>query len=413
MSTPTYDAIIVGARCGGSPTAMLLARQGHEVLLVDKATFPSDTMSTHLVHPPGIAALERWGLLGRLEASGCPPVETYTFDFGPLTISGSPRPIDGIAHAYAPRRTVLDKLLVDAAVEAGAELREGFTVDEILAAGGTVTGIRGRAKGGAAVTESARVVIGADGRHSLVAKAVELEHYHELPSRLAMYYAYWSGLPVDGFATILRPENRRGWAVWPTHDDLTALTFAWPVEEFKANRGDVEGNFFAAMDLAPEFAERVRAAKRESKFVGSAELPGYFRKPFGPGWGLVGDAGYHKNPITGMGINDAFRDAELVAAAVHDAIAGRRSWEQGMGDYQRARDGEVLPMYELTDEIAHLEPPPPELQQLLGAMQGNQEAIDAFISVTASTLPAPEFFAPENVARIMAEAGVSAAGVDA
>src|SRR3954447_12662603 len=126
MSDGDYDAIVVGARCAGSPTAMLLARKGHRVLLLDKATFPSDTMSTHLVHPPGVAALARWDLLDRLEATGCPPVKTYSFDFGPLTISGSPQAIDGIAHAYCPRRTVLDQLLVDAAVQAGAELREGF-----------------------------------------------------------------------------------------------------------------------------------------------------------------------------------------------------------------------------------------------------------------------------------------------
>ena len=386
---------------------MLLARKGYRVLLLDKATFPSDTMSTHFVHPPGVAALERWGLLERLEATGCPPVETYSFDFGPLTISGSPQPIDGIAHGYCPRRTVLDKLLVDAAVEAGAELREGFTVDEILADDGTVTGIRGHAKGGAAVTERARVVIGADGKHSLVAKTVQPEQYDERRSHLAMYYAYWSGLPSSGFETTIRAENRRGWAAIPTHDDLTVVPFGWPVEEFHANRKDIEGNFFAAMELAPEFAERVRAAKRESKFIGSAELPGYFRKPFGPGWALVGDAGYHKNPITAMGINDAFRDAELVAGALDDAFSGRRSYEEGMSDYQQARDREALPVYEFTDEFAQLQPPPPEMQQLIGAMHGNQEAMDGFVSVQAATLPAPEFFAPENVGRIMAEAGAT------
>src|SRR5512132_276313 len=168
----SHDVIVVGARCAGSPTAMLLARAGYRVLLLDKALFPSDTMSTHVVHPPGVAALERWGLLDRLVATGCPPIDTYTFDFGPLTLSGSPRPIDGVSVAYCPRRTVLDKLLVDAAVEAGAELREGFTVEEVLTSGGAVTGIRGHGRNGASVTERARIVIGADGRHSLVAKAV-------------------------------------------------------------------------------------------------------------------------------------------------------------------------------------------------------------------------------------------------
>jgi 2-polyprenyl-6-methoxyphenol hydroxylase-like FAD-dependent oxidoreductase len=238
-----------------------------------------------------------------------------------------------------------------------------------------------------------------------VAKSVRPEQYDERPSRLAMYYAYWSGLSAAGFDTFVRAEHRRGWAAAPTHDDLTVLPFGWPVDEFHANRSDIEGNFLASVDLAPEFAERLRAARRESRFVGSAELPGYFRKPFGAGWALVGDAGYHKNPITAMGINDAFRDAELVARAVDDALEGRRPYEEGMAEYQRLRDHEARPVYEFTDDFAQLEPPPPEMQQLIGAMDGNQEAMDGFVSVQASTLPAPEFFAPENVARIMDAAG--------
>jgi 2-polyprenyl-6-methoxyphenol hydroxylase-like FAD-dependent oxidoreductase len=407
MSARTYDAVVVGARCAGSPTAMLLARKGHQVLLVDKTTFPSDTMSTHLIHPPGVVSLQRWGLLERLRSTGCPPVETYSFDFGPVTIKGSPRPIDGIAHGYCPRRTVLDQILVEAAVEAGVELREGFNVDELLVADGQVTGVRGHAKGAEAVTERARVVIGADGRHSLVAKTVQPEQYDERRSHLAMYYAYWSGLEAEGFDTTIRAEHRRGWAAVPTHDDLTVLPFGWPVEEFHANRSDIEGNFFAAMELAPEFGERVREARRESRFIGSAELPGYFRKPFGLGWALVGDAGYHKNPITAMGINDAFRDAELVAGAVDDFLSGRRTYEEGMSAYQQARDHEALPVYEFTDDFAQLQPPPPDLQQLIGAMQGNQEAMDDFVSVQASTLPAPEFFDPENVGRVMAQSGAA------
>ena len=146
------------------------------------------------------------------------------------------------------------------------------------------------------------------------------------------------------------------------------------------------------------------SATRESKFIGSAELPGYFRKPFGDGWALLGDAGYHKNPITAMGINDAFRDAELVAGALDDAFSGRRTYEEGMSDYQQTRDREARPVYEFTDDFAQLRPPPPEMQQLLGAMHGNQEAMDGFVSVQANTLAAPEFFAPENIGRIMAAA---------
>ena len=123
---------VVGARCAGAPTAMLLARKGYRVLVVDRASFPSDTLSTHMIHAPGVAALKRWGVLDKVIASGCPPVETYSFDFGPFAIKGTPRPSDGISAGYAPRRTILDKILVDAAVEAGAEVRERFTVDEIV-----------------------------------------------------------------------------------------------------------------------------------------------------------------------------------------------------------------------------------------------------------------------------------------
>jgi flavin-dependent dehydrogenase len=403
-----YDAIVVGARCGGSPTAMLLARNGYRVLLVDKATFPSDTMSTHVVHPPGVAALARWGILERLEATNCPPITRYSFDFGPVTISGSPRPADGAANAYGPRRIVLDALLVEAAVAAGAELREAFTVEEILVDDGRVTGIRGHAKGGETVTERARVVVGADGRHSLVAKAVQPDRYNEVPVLAPAYYAYWSGLPVDNtFETYIRAEGGRGWAALPTHDDMTCVVQGWPQSEFKANRKDVEGTYMKSFELAPEFAERIRGAKRETRFVGSGDLPGFFLKPYGPGWTLVGDAGYHKHPITAFGITDAFRDAEAVASALDDAFAGRRPYSEAMADYQSARDEEALPIFEFTCDFAKLEPPPPEMQQLIGAMNGNQEAMDGFVSVMAGTFPAPEFFAPENAGRIMAQAAAT------
>ena len=152
-----YDAIVVGARCAGAPTAMLLARKGYRVLVVDRASFPSDTLSTHVIHAPGVAALKRWGVLDKVTASGCPPVETYSFDFGPFTIKGAPRPVDGISAAYAPRRTILDKILVDAAVQAGAEMRERFTVEEIVVEDGVVVGIRGHDEGGNSVVERARI----------------------------------------------------------------------------------------------------------------------------------------------------------------------------------------------------------------------------------------------------------------
>ena len=240
----TYDAIIVGARCAGSPTAMLLARKGYRVLLVDRATFPSDTVSTHIVQPLAASALSRWGLLDRLSATGSPPIDTYTYDFGPFTLTGAPGTTEAPL-AYCPRRTILDKLLVDAAVGAGAEIREGFTVEQVLIEGGRVVGIKGHSKGGDSVTERANVVIGADGRHSLVAEAVRPEQYHEKPPLLAAYYTYWSGLPMNGrFETYIRPS--RGFAAAPTHDGLTIIVVGWPYAEFDAHKQDIEGTFLDA-----------------------------------------------------------------------------------------------------------------------------------------------------------------------
>jgi 2-polyprenyl-6-methoxyphenol hydroxylase-like FAD-dependent oxidoreductase len=398
-----YDAIIVGARCAGSPTAMLLARKGYRVLLVDRATFPSDTVSSHVVHPMGVAALARWGLLDRLTATGCPPIHTYAFDFGPFTISGSPGTQDSPV-SYCARRTVLDKLLVDAAAEAGAEVREGFTVEELLIEDGAVVGIKGHAKSGGTMSERASLVVGADGRHSLVAEALRPEQYHERPPLLAGYYTYWRDLPMDGrFDTYIRAH--RGFAVAPTHDGLTLTVGGWPYAEFEANKKDVEGHFLKMFDLVPAFAERVRGATRAAPFAGAA-VPNFFRTPYGPGWALVGDAGYNKDPITAQGIIDAFRDAELCATAADQTFTGARSFDDAMGDYQRTRDQHALPMYEFTCQLATLEPPPPEMQQLFGAIHGNRQAMDGFVQMNAGTISPAEFLSPQNIGAITATARV-------
>ena len=319
MGQHRYDAIVVGARCAGSPTAMLLARKGYNVLVVDRATFPSDTISTHIVHPPGVAAMKRWGLLDGLAATNCPPIDTYAFDFGPFTISGSPG-TDDAPVAYCPRRTVLDKLLVDAAAAAGAEVREAFTVEDVVIDDGRVTGVRGHGKDGQAVTEHAAVVVGADGRYSRVAEAVRPEQYNEKPEILCGYYSYWSGLPMDGCFRIY-VRDRRGWAAAPTNDDLTLVVAGWPFAERDANKSDVEGHYLEMFEQAPEWAERIRGAKREARFAGTA-VANYFRRPYGPGWALVGDAGYNKDFITAQGITDAFRDAEQCADRVGRVLLG-------------------------------------------------------------------------------------------
>jgi 2-polyprenyl-6-methoxyphenol hydroxylase-like FAD-dependent oxidoreductase len=392
--TKAFDAIVVGARCAGSPTAMLLARKGYRVLVVDRATFPSDTISTHILHPLGARALSRWGLLDRLTATGCPPIDTYAFDFGPFTIVGAPGTREAPV-AYCPRRTILDKLLVDAAAQSGAEVREGFGVDEILIEDGRVVGIRGRSKHGGCIAERAEIVIGADGRHSFVVEAAEPECYDEKPVLLVAYYTYWSGLPMSGrFETYIR--DKRGFAAAPTHDGLTMVIAGWPYAEFDDCKEDIKGNYLKTIGLAPAFADRLRDARREARFAGAA-VPNYFRKPYGPGWALVGDAGYNRDFITGQGIMDAFHDAELCAVALDKAFSGAQPFDAAMSEYQRVRDARVKAMYEFTCTLATLEPLPPEMQQLFAAVHGNQKAMDEFARMNAGTISPAEFFAPENV----------------
>lgn len=387
----SYDVIVVGGRCAGAPTAMLLARRGYRVLLVDRAGFPSDTLSTHVAHPLAVRALSRWGLLDRLVATGCPPIDTYAYDFGPFALDGSPD-ADGLA--YCPRRTVLDKLLLDAASDAGVEVREGFTVDEVLIDDGRAVGVAGSSKDGRVVREQARLLIGADGRMSIVAQTVQARAYSEKPPLLAIYYAYWSGLPMHGrFETYIRPH--RGFAAAETHDGLTVIVAGFPTAEFAASiKGDIEGSFEKTLDLAPAFAERLRSARRETGFAG-AMTPSYFRQPFGPGWALVGDAGYLKDPITGQGILDAFRDAELCARAIDEAFSGKRPFAAAMADYQRDRDAAASAMFDFTCMLATLDPPP-DLLRALEAMQGDQRAMDAFAQANAGTIsPAVLFATPE------------------
>jgi flavin-dependent dehydrogenase len=215
------------------------------------------------------------------------------------------------------------------------------------------------------------------------------------------FFSYWSGLPVDGFEIFMRPN--RGWAAIGTNDGLTMLVVGWPYAEANAYKADVETNYLRTLELAPAFAERVRAATRVERFAGGS-VPNYFRKPFGPGWALVGDAGYNRDPITAQGIGDAFRDAELCSTAVDEAFRGTRPFVAAMSDYHQARDARVQPVYEFTTQLARLEPPAPEMQHLLGAIHGNQPAMDAFVSVTAGTVSPPEFFDPSHLGPLLGAA---------
>jgi flavin-dependent dehydrogenase len=381
---------------------MLLAREGYRVLLLDRDKFPSDHMSTHWVHQPGVSHLQHWGLRDALAETGCPPITSITVDVGPFALRGTPPPTGDVAEAYCPRRTVLDKLLVDAAIRAGVEFREQFSVRDLTWDGDRVTGVIGRSASGATLTENARMVIGADGIHSVVAERVQAPTYNDKPTFACAYYTYWSGVPLEGVE--FYPREYRGFGALPTHDGLTCIVVGWPHDEFSAYRADIEGNYLKTLELAPAFADRVRRGRREERFVGTAEMLNFFRKPYGPGWALVGDAGYHKDPITAQGITDAFRDAELLAEAIDSGLSGVRPLDEAMAGYEQRRNEAATPMYEFTSQLASLAPPPPEMQQLFGALRENQPDTDRFVGVLAGTVAVPEFFAPDNLGRIVGAA---------
>jgi flavin-dependent dehydrogenase len=355
-----YDAIVVGARCAGSPTAMLLARKGHKVLVVDRARFPSDTLSTHFITPDGVERLAAWGVLDEILATGCPQLHGQLRSMQGMVMP----PNESEPLTICPRRTVLDKILVDAAAAAGAEIREGVVVESLIVENGAVVGIRGR-RGEETVEERARIVIGADGRESFVARQVNAPTYNEVEGTTGGYYAYFKDF--DGPVTELYMGGGRAMFVFPTNDGETCLGVEFVAERFKDFKSDIEGNIKAALDSVPSLGERYARATRTSKIMGLTPHKSFYRKPYGPGWALVGDAGYYRDPLLGQGINDAVRDADALAAALDDVFSGRVERESALSAYEQQRNAATAGVYNITALLCRDLDPSPEVMQMLAA----------------------------------------------
>lgn len=401
-----YDVIIVGARAAGSPTAMLLARSGHKVLLVDRATFPSDTVSTHMISVEGSDALHRWGLLDTVASTGCPAVRNIELDldfprYGHFVLKGFPAPLSTWPGAiYAPKRPVLDKILIDAARDAGAEVRENFSVQELLRDGERVIGIRGRNADGHNVQEHANLVVGADGFRSFVAQEVHAPKYYVAPPKAFGYYSYWAGVKLRGLEFYTRPGSTV--IAFPTNDDHAAVFVERPERDFGWFKTDLEGNYRRAIaEVAPDLGDRIAAGTLAHRIVGAGNRPNYFRRPHGEGWALVGDAGAHKDPITAQGITDAFRDAELLVEAINLAATGTVSLADAMRSYEKRRNDKLKPLYDFIVDHAEMAPFDESFQDVLAAMRGNQADIDQFFGVIQNTVHWHDFFAAPNLARIM------------
>ena len=304
---------------------------------------------------------------------------------------------------YGPRRAALDNVLATAAAEAGAELREGFIVEEFTAEAGRITGVRGRARNGATpVTERATVTVGADGRNSRLARAVQAPEYQAVPTLACWYFSYWSN--VTGRALELHAKGKRVIFAFPTNDGLFAVFIAWPIEELPVVRPDIERQFMAALALAPELAERIQAGRREERFYGATDLPHFLRRPYGDGWALVGDAGAHKDPYLALGVCDAFRDAELLADALDEGLSGRRPLEQALAEYERLRNEATLPDYQENLERARFNPLPDQFYRLRAALRGNQRETNRFFMAREGMIPIESFFNPDHLQQLMSAA---------
>ena len=380
-----WDVVVVGGRVAGASTAMLLARSGLRVLCLERTRSGSDTVSTHALMRGGVLQLHRWGVLDAVVAAGTPPVRRTVFHYGAETVPVTIRPMLGVDALRAPRRALLDSLLAQAAVGAGATVRFATTVVDLCRdAGGRVTGVVTRDRRGTVRTEQAGLVVGADGRDSLVATAVGAEVLLAGQASSSFLYGYWAELPTDGYEWFYRSGASAG--AIPTNDGLTCV--------FVGARPEVMDRLLAAGGPAGAVRAlagpgplglRLAAAERIGTLRHVRGRPALLRRPYGPGWALVGDAGYWKDPLSTHGMTDALRDAELLARAVLDAPAAGRAQDRALGGYQARRDRLSLPMLAAVERIASyrwdLATVPALLRTLAGTMAEEVELLASLPAV--------------------------------
>jgi 2-polyprenyl-6-methoxyphenol hydroxylase-like FAD-dependent oxidoreductase len=351
------DVVVVGARCAGAATALLLARAGARVVVVDRARYGTDTLSTHALMRGAVLQLHRWGVLPSIVEAGVPPVTATTFDYGDDTITVPIEPKHGVPALYAPRRTLLDGLLSAVAVESGAEVVYGVTVDGLL------TGPSGRVRGVTAAASGKRldihadVVIGADGLYSTIARRVGAEPILTGTHAAGVLYSYWKDVEARDYRWIFRPNGSVG--TIPTNGG-TCVFVSIPAPQFRQEvRGEAGASYRRLLrEVCPEFADHLEGATQLEAVHGFGGHPGFIKKSSGPGWALVGDAGYFKDPATAHGITDALRDAELLAHAVN--AGSSQAFEQ----FEATRLELSRRLFEITDEIASFEACTRRLQML-------------------------------------------------
>ncbi|MBB5953758.1 flavin-dependent dehydrogenase [Saccharothrix tamanrassetensis] len=389
-----YDVIVVGARCGGAPTALRFARQGYRVLLLDRGKFPADKLSTLYIQQPGVARLAAWGVLDAVKASGCPPLDHVVYELGDVRVEGCASGVDGIREAYAPRRSVLDPILVDAAVAAGAEFRDDCRVLDLLWNDERVVGVRCGGPDGP-VDEHAALVVGADGMRSTVAELVGAPKTVEHPPLTCAYYTIWHG-PRTHFEMY---EGDTGWvSAVPTNDDAVLIAAYHPQQRFEEVRHNAFDSYLANVRTnAPKLYAQIEDAEQVGRLNGTGDQQNYFRRAHGPGWALVGDAGHHKDSLTARGITDAFMQADLLADTVGDALPDPVRLDAALAEFERARDARLTENYHATLLVAQAEARD-KRRALLRAVGTSPELTTRYFDAVAGIVGLRELYTPELMA---------------
>lgn len=348
-----YDVVIVGGRVAGASTALLLARAGLRVAVVERSRIGSDTVSTHALMRAGVLQLSRWGVLPELVAAGTPPIRHIAFhyaDGGDASVTLRPTP--GVDALYAPRRHLLDRVLVDAATAAGADVLHGTAVSGLLRdQDGRVLGVRVARATGREVAIRADLTVGADGVGSLVAREVGARFLRRGQAASAILYRYVDEVPSTGYVWAYGDGAAAG--LIPTNADQTCVFVGTtPLRMRTLRREGADAAFQRLLDAAPApLADVVRAGGAAGRLHGWRGVPGHVRRSSGPGWALVGDAGYFKDPITTHGITDALRDAELLADAVLEGLDGA-SPVVALASYEATRDRLSKALYDVTESVS-------------------------------------------------------------